>query len=97
MAVRLLLLVGGQEDRRDGPPQPPLPDRLRAQWHRRAAPRRLRFHVRAGKTHLMQFFITSPTQISWHLGRARARVRLGHNHLGSVGGGDVVSRSRIEN
>ena len=47
--------------------------------------------------YLMQFFITSPKQISWHLGRARARVRLGHSHLTGVGGGDVVSRSRAEN
>ena len=48
MAVRFLLLVGGQEDRRDGPPQPPLLPGLRPGQRGRAAPGRLPLHVFVG-------------------------------------------------
>ena len=48
VAVRLLLLVGGQEDRRDRPPQPALLPRLRPGQRGRAAPGRLPLHVLVG-------------------------------------------------
>ena len=48
VAVRLLLLVGGQEDGRDGPPQPALLPGLRPGQRGRAAPGRLPLHVLVG-------------------------------------------------